>query len=386
MRPGPDRTQASCPLYEACGGCQLQHLSLEAQRQAKRAIVREAMRRIGALGVAVPPVVSAGSGLGYRNRVRFVLRRSGGDVEAGYRHLADAGRIVDVPDCPLAEPAVREAWRALRQAWGRNAEALPAGSELRITLRGTSDGAVGILVEGGAGTGDGERPIGHPDRVAAEVPGLRSYSWQPTAGRRRLLAGHATLTDRWQGVDFELGAGVFLQVNREASAAMDRYLDGLVGDRPGLLIADLYSGAGARAIRWAAEGAIVVACEVKEESCAAGRAAARGLDVHVAYDRGRVEDRIGELRPADLIVVNPPRRGLSRKVVGGLRRREAQALAYVSCDPATLARDLNRLRESWRTVSIQPFDAFPQTSHVECVAWLERRRSPVKGSAGSGPA
>jgi len=185
--------------------------------------------------------------------------------------------------------------------------------------------------------------------------------------------GQETLLDRWQGIEFDLPADVFLQVNRRVSAEMDRWLEERVGDLRGNSVLDLYSGVGARAIRWATFGARVTACEVNRRAVAACRQAAATAGAELAVDVGRVETRISGLLPADLIVVNPPRAGLSTRVAGALVSGSGRRLAYVSCDPATLARDLGRLQAAWKLVSVQPFDAFPQTAHVETIAWLHRR-------------
>ncbi len=365
---GPERRPPPCALFEVCGGCAVQHLDAAAQRKAKRMIVAEALRRIGGRSVDVPPLAAGARELGYRNRVRFALRRTPGGVAAGYHALGRPGDLVDVGDCPLAEEPVRRAWIALRESWGEGAGALPGGDRLELTLRGAVDGTLALHVRGG----EPGRP-GRPGELSSALDGLVSYVWDDDGGRRHLLSGEAELEDVWQGIGFRLGPGVFLQVNREVSGLMDRYLDGLIGPVEGLRIADLYAGVGARAIRWAGLGAAVVAVEADRGACTAGEQASRRADGSVTFVRARVEDARRAVVGADLVVVNPPRAGLSAGVAGALTRHEsARALAYVSCDPATLARDLCRLGDAWALESVQAFDAFPQTSHVETIAWLRR--------------
>jgi len=379
LAPGPGRRPPPCPYYGACGGCQLQHLAPAAQREAKRGAVRDALLRIGGVEVEVPPVCEAGPRLGYRNRVALTLRRGagGGDgradaagavVRAGYRARGEPDRIMDVTDCPLAEPAVGEAWRALRRAWGPGARHLPAGDELRITVRGSATGSVAVLVEGG-------RPdrAGHPERLAAAVPGLSTYAWRPHGKRRaRILAGEPALRERWQGFEVDLAPGVFLQVNRRVSEAVDRSLDEGLGSVDGLRILDLYAGVGTRALRWSLRGAEAAACEADPDAVAAGERAASRSGASPELHAGRVEDLLETLLPADVVVLNPPRAGLSREVARALREKGGAArLAYVSCDPATLARDLARLGDAWELAGLEAFDAFPQTAHVETLAWLE---------------
>jgi 23S rRNA (uracil1939-C5)-methyltransferase len=289
-----------------------------------------------------------------------------GTVVAGYRELGAPDRVIDVPDCPLAEPAVREVWHDLRRMWGQEAAALPAGGELRLTLRGSVAGDVDLLVEGGE-AGSRER-LGH---LVASVGGLVGCCH--VHDDESIPVGTAGLRDTWQGLEYDLPPGVFLQVNREVSARMDQWLDERVGSLAGRSVLDLYAGVGARAVRWAALGARVVACEISRAACEAGRSVARHAGSAVTFVEGRVEDSISDLLPVDVVVVNPPRAGLPRSVTSELVSRGASALAYVSCDSATLARDLVRLSDGWQVEEVQPFDAFPQTAHVETIAWMTRR-------------
>lgn len=367
LEPGPGRQKPPCPFYEGCGGCQLQHLERETELRAKRRAVRDALERIGGLaGVEVPAPVTAGPPFGYRNRVTFTLRRDGEEVRAGYHRWDDPERLIDVDDCPLAERPVRDAWKALRAEWGQGAERLPAGRELRLTLRASADGDVALLAAGGGGE------PGDPRAVAEAVPGLACYHWRPEGKGRRRLAGAERLPERWQGMELEVGPESFLQVNREVARRMEAYVDDLLEEVRGLRVLDLYAGLGLRALRWALEGARASACELNREAVEDGRRAARERGVSFPFRAGRVEDELRRLLPADLIVVNPPRAGLSEAAARGLKESGAAGAVYVSCDPATLARDVKRLEPAWSVTSVQPFDAFPQTAHVETVVSLRR--------------
>ncbi|MFW6192487.1 MAG: 23S rRNA (uracil(1939)-C(5))-methyltransferase RlmD [Gemmatimonadota bacterium] len=371
LAPGPDRRTAPCPHYERCGGCQLQHLEPAAQEAARRAAVADTLERIGGRDVEVEPIVAPGPQLGYRNRVSLTLRRGeGASVTAGYHVRDDPARLLDVDRCPLAEEPVNAAWRALREAWGPGARRLPSGAELRLTLRATHEGSVGLLVEGGEL--DGSRKESEASELLERVDELSSLHWRPEAGPLRRLAGAKRLEERWQGIELSLHPAAFLQVNRTVAARMEDHLDGLMGEVSGVRILDLYAGVGLRAMRWSERGADAVACEVHPGAVETGRRTARRHGVDVDMREGSVEEHVEQLLPADTAVVNPPRQGLSPEVAGSLGAAELAALAYVSCDPATLARDLKRLGEAWRVESVQPFDAFPQTAHVETIVWLTR--------------
>jgi len=355
-------------VYAECGGCRLQHLTPAEQRQAKRDLVQDALRRIGGFEMPVPALIAVGDEFGYRNRVTFSSIATSGIVQAGFRRIDDPSSVVDARLCLLAEAPIQSAWAVLREVWDRGMCDLPSEPDARLTIRAAMSGAVDLLVHGG-------EPFA-PDSLRSlmeQVPGLVGCHHVRPGRPPKTLVGEQTLLDRWQEIEFDLPADVFLQVNRRVSAEMDHWLEARVGDLDGRRVLDLYSGVGARAIRWANQGAQVTACEVSKRAVTACRRAASGAGAQLVAEAGRVEKRIDGLLPADLVVVNPPRAGLSRRVAEALVSGIAHRLAYVSCDPATLARDLGRLEPAWSLVELQPFDAFPQTAHVETVAWLHRR-------------
>lgn len=368
LRQGTGRRSAPCRVYDECGGCRLQHLAPAEQRQAKRDLVQEALRRIGGLDIPVPDLIAVGSEFGYRNRVTFSSIATSGSVQAGFRRIDDPATVIDVRLCLLAEAPVQSAWAAMREAWELGICDPPSQPDVRLTIRAAMNGAVDLLVHGG-------EPFA-PDTLRSlmeRVPGLMGCHHVRPGRPPKTLVGEETLPDRWQGIEFDLPADVFLQVNRRVSAEMDRWLEARVGDLAGRRVLDLYSGVGARAVRWATQGAQVTACEVSRRAVTTCRQAASGAGAQLVVEAGRVEKKIDGLLPADLVVVNPPRAGLSHRVAEALISGWARRLAYVSCDPATLARDLGRLEPAWNLVELQPFDAFPQTAHVETVAWLHRR-------------
>lgn len=352
------RRKAPCPVFGVCGGCRLQHLPADRQVEAKRRIVQDALGRIGSIGCEVPEPIRAGSELGYRNRITLTGR--GSDV--GYRGLYDPRAVIAITDCLLAEPPIRAAVDALSTGLG-----LPTGGELRVTIRASARGGTALFVEGGVEPGS-------PSAVAEGIPGLESYWWRDAAGGMQLLAGRPTFREMWQGLEFELPPEVFLQCNREVSAAMDTWLDDRIGSPTGRCLVDLYAGLGARAIRWAAAGGEVTACEVDRAACDACKGAALHAEARLRVVCGRAEDRLSLLDGAEVVVVNPPRTGLGVQVREALVAAQVPRLAYVSCDPATLARDLKGLQAAYEVLEVQPFDAFPQTAHIETIVWMAGTR------------
>ncbi len=389
---GEDRRDPPCPLYGSCGGCTLQHLAYPGQLRAKERMVLESLRRIGGLEVVPAPVVHPSPReFGYRNRMTFTLRRlRAGRVVAGLHERERPGRILEVDGrCLLAEDPVREAWAALREAWGPGANALPAGGELRLTLRGTEEGDVVLLVRGGRGRGT-------PERLLDAVPGLRAVWHRPSgSGAAEFLAGQVSVEERWLGERWTLEPEAFLQVNRSLARTLHEAVEDALGEVAGLRVVDAYCGTGmygrAAALRGAALATGI------ELDPAAARVAGRPGPAAFRVLEGRVSGRLHEALPADVVLLNPPRSGVEEGVMEELAEAPPARIVYASCDPATLARDVARLlrgagpaaagagsgedggEAGYRVARLELFDLFPQTANVETLLVLER------GSASGGP-
>ena len=371
--PSPDRVAPACPYYEECGGCTLQHVAYEQQLHWKGDTVREAFRRISHVDITALDVVPSPNERNYRSRMTFTLvRLPGGRVVAGFHHLGVPHRIVDVEDgCILPEPAVESAWTGLRKAWGDGARRLPSGRNLRLTLRSVDEGVI-LVVEGGRGPG-------RPDILLREVEGLVAVWSNTRDGGGRLLAGLKHVHDTRLGETIRTGPTTFLQVNTVASEALHRWVieQGRVG--PDEKVVDAYCGVGLYGWDLAKLGAEVLGIERDAE---AARAASRDSPEGFTVDAVAVEDRLAEALPADLVILNPPRIGVAAKVTETLVAAGPPRLIYVSCDPATLARDIGRLSSSYGVVGVRAFDLFPQTAHVEVVVVLERTADELgSGSA-----
>lgn len=365
IEPGPQRREAPCPRYERCGGCTLEHLEYDAQLRAKGALVTEALTRIGGRSdVPEPDVHRAPSETRYRNRATFTLRRLAHPrVVAGFHELGGPGRILDLGgECLLLEEGVAAAWEALRAGWGLHARHLPAGRELRLTLRGLADGTSILVIEGGSGRGT-------PEAILAAVDGLRAVWAAPGGGAPQLLAGEDQVEEEWLGERIVLQPGAFLQANRAGAAILHAHVLHEIGSPTGLRILDAYCGFGGTGRALARQGADVIGIEI--DARAREMVAGRPVEGFVVLE-GRVEDRLDEALPVDRVILNPPRQGAAREVMEALARGTASRVVYVSCDPATLARDLERLGPDFALRRLQVFDLFPQTAHVETVATLER--------------
>jgi 23S rRNA (uracil1939-C5)-methyltransferase len=362
LEPSPDRREAPCPFYARCGGCTLEHLQYPAQLRAKGRIVADALTRIGGLEVEAPEVVPSPQETHYRNRVSFaLLRRGRGDVVAGFHALGEPDDIVDVDGrCLLPEEAISRAWDGIRAHWGPDARLLPSGERLRLTLRANAEGAVSLLVEGGYSPGQ-------PQELVGLVDGLVGVWHRPAAQAPELVAGAPGLPETWGKDVVELSGAAFLQVNRQAAAILEAHVLQRIGDVGGMRVVDAYCGVGLHARRLARAGADVVGIELDPLAVEEAR---RGAPPRATFEEGPVEALLPAHLPADLVILNPPRAGMAPEVSDALVAHPAARLVYVSCNPATLARDLKRLSAAYRVDHVRSFDLFPQTAHVETVVLL----------------
>jgi len=374
LKPSPDRVQAPCPYAHpgGCGGCDWQHAALPAQRLLKAAVIRQQLRRIAGIDreVTVEPLPgdeddAAGStpGLGWRTRVQFAVRPDG---VAGLREHR-SHQVIDVGQCLIAHPAITDLGITGRRWPG-------ALSVEALVAPGTKERAVIITPGGKRGQAKGtpDRSVSAEEIAADAVLRRSGRSLTP-------LRGHSYLSQRAAGRDWRVSAGVFWQVHPSAADVLTGAVMTGLEPAPGEVALDLYCGAGlfagALAPAVGPDGAVIGV----EGDSAAVRDARHNLRewswarVHKG-DVAAVLSR-GGLPPARLVVADPPRAGLAREVVDflGEAQNGAARFTYVSCDPATLARDIGLLTaRGWSLEGLRGFDAFPMTHHVECVAILVR--------------
>ncbi len=346
-QPSSCRVEPACPHYVAdnCGGCQIQHLSYDSQLLAKSRLVADAMSRIGRRETSPPEVVAAPKQWRYRRKLTLALRRRPQGWVAGLHPYDSPGRVFPLADCPITEQRVVEIWRELLE----QAPLFPAVPSLRGAVRLLGDGASFVL--------EGGRKWPGAKRFFDSVPSLAALWWKPEGSPRRLLHDRRTSA--------EPGAS-FAQVNPEVAGEVDDYLRGRVLTHSPGTVVDAYAGAGDHAVALAAAGIQVTAIELDDEASAW---AASRLTAPSKVLTARVEDVLAEQLPADVVILNPPRGGVDERVTAALNTRPPRALFYVSCNPATLARDVARL-PGYRVASLRCFDMFPQTAHVESVCEL----------------
>lgn len=351
LTPSPDRVPPACVHYvrDRCGGCQLQHLGDAAQRLAKATIIRDAFQRIARRPLAVPEVRHGPAAWRYRAKLTLALRRSGAGWRAGLHRYDAPDEIFALEDCLITDQRVMDAWREILA----HAGLLPRAESLRASVRLLGQGAA-LVVEGGT-------HWTQADALLAAVPVLTGVWWTPAneGARRRLVAS--------RGAGQEHGAA-FTQVNATVAALMREHVLSLVRARAPRTVVDAYSGVGDTAEPVARAGATVVAIELDRE---ASQVCARRLPAGSRAVTGCVERALPSALPAELVILNPPRAGTTAAVTDALEQASPRprCIIYVSCDPATLARDVARL-PSYTVASVVGFDMFPQTAHVETVCEL----------------
>ena len=349
-RPSPLRTEPPCHHYtvDRCGGCQLQHMDYGAQLEAKGRIIADSLQRIGRRTVEAPAVRPSPRQWRYRRKLTLALRRRGNAWIAGLHPYDDPSAVFALRDCPITEEPVVAAWREVMGA----AEHLPDATALRGSILVTGTRAA-LTVEGGAGW----------PAVAQffdAVPALASLWWAREGGSRRLMADRGS-SDAADTSFAQVNAAVAERLHAEVVARVRMF-------NPATVV-DAYAGGGETAVALASGGARITAIELDR---AASRRCGSLLPEGSRAVAGRVEDHLAASLPADVVILNPPRAGVDQAVTSLLHDATPapRAIVYVSCNPATLARDIARL-PGYRVSSLEAFDMFPQTAHVETVCVLE---------------
>jgi 23S rRNA (uracil1939-C5)-methyltransferase len=363
----PQRIAPACPHFGACGGCNYQHAGYETQLAWKQAVLRETMERAG---VSLPQKIAVlnGEPWHYRNRIRLAFDARG---KAGYRGRRSHA-VVPIGECSIAAPLlVRAAIRLQEELISRTP--LLAVNEMALFCNAEETSVLASLQTSGSAKFGDEGLFRALQQALPEMCGLElSVEGRDRKAPRRVAQwGNGSIAYRAGGADYRVDHGAFFQVNRWL---VDPLLESVTAEATGHLAWDLFAGVGLFARQLSRRFHRVIAVESAPASSAALRSnldGTRGEAIH-ADAQGFLRRNADGERP-DLIVVDPPRSGLGTKITMHLVRVAAPSLVYVSCDPATLARDLKSLLAGGYQISALTLaDLFPQTFHLETVVHLRR--------------
>jgi len=350
LQPAAERSTPRCPHYMHCGGCHYQHLTYEAQLAAKTAILQDQLERIGGLAHLPMQPAWASQPWNYRNHIQFHLTSEG---QLGF-HAASSERIIPIQECHLPQPEINALWPQL------DLEAIP-GLE-RLAIRQGTDGDLQLILESS-----------DPQPPEMLIEGLPISAVHLSPAGALVLAGSESLVIDVQGHPFQVSAGSFFQVNTAMAEALVTHVMENLTLHPNSTVIDVYCGVGLFSAFLAPHVGRLVGIEASPAAC-------EDFTVNLdAYDHVELyEAAAEEVLPAwqgqpDVILVDPPRAGLTPTVIDACARLQPAQLVYVSCDPATLARDARRLiRAGFQLRLVTPFDLFPQTYHIESVSFWGR--------------
>jgi tRNA/tmRNA/rRNA uracil-C5-methylase (TrmA/RlmC/RlmD family) len=350
VAPSPDRVEPPCPLFGPgrCGGCKLQHIAPRRQAELLTTVIGDQLRRIGHFDVDDPAEMirpHGEDGLGYRHRARFAVDPSG---HLAFRR-AGSHDLIAVDDCPLLTVGARKVLRRIAGGWHGARE---------VTLQVGTDGRAALGVRASA-----SEPAGGDRKVKASAGNVAVPDDTPATDRRvsYTVAGHT----------FHAGAASFFQASVAAAEQLAGLVRRLTSVTPGEHVLELYAGVGLLSAALASDGAHVTAVEASTAACRDARANTAGLDVTVV--RASAGPHIRLRSPVDAVVLDPPRRGAGPEVMAWIATLRPARVTYVSCDPATFARDARALADhGFALTEVVGVDQFTHTGHVELVAAFHR--------------
>jgi 23S rRNA (uracil1939-C5)-methyltransferase len=394
VTPSDLRVEPPCPYVGRCGGCRLQHVRYEAQLAFKQRQVAECLARLGGLGPAeaipVAPIIGAPSAFGYRNKMEFTFAEADGRAIVGLHEAERFDAILDIDRCLLQSDALNAVLAEVRSfvretGWSVYQQETEAGLLRFLMLReGQLTGE--IMVNLVTASPDVATARALADRLQARCPGVTAVVLNVNPKKAAVavgveehpIAGDEVIRERLGGLTFAISANSFFQTNTRQAER----LFGIVGEYAGLTgqetVFDLYAGTGAISLILARQARAVYGIEVVPAAVEDAQRNARANGItNCTFLTGEVRHVLPDLARqgvrADVVIADPPRAGFHPKALAGVLAQAPRRIVYVSCNPATLGRDLGTLHAGgYRIAAVQPIDMFPHTAHIEVVARLER--------------
>lgn len=385
------RTTPPCPVYHKCGGCQLQHMHYEQQLIGKKDILIQALERYTKLPVEsldIRDTIGMEDPWFYRNKSQFQVGKRDGMIIAGL-YSPNSHRLIDIPDCIVQQPVLNDALNVVKEILrdlniSIYDEKKNQGSVKTIVTRvGVATGEIQVVLV----TATEELP--KKELIVSEIqkrlPKVTSIIHNVNKKKTPLvfgdrsfpLAGPQTIRERLKDQSYALSARAFFQLNPEQTVKLyDEVKEAaqLTGKEK---VVDAYCGSGTIG-RWVGEGAAEIrGMDVIPESIEDARENAKELNMKTVYEVGTAEEWLPkwlkEGWKPDVVIVDPPRTGCDQKLLQTIRKVKPERFIYVSCNPSTLAKDIDQLSSLYDVEYTQPVDMFPQTAHVESVTKLVRK-------------
>lgn len=389
LEPSPHRIRPNCIVADKCGGCQWQHIDYHYQLEAKQNLVIQALEHIGGFtSPSVAPILTTETSLAYRNKATYPLKRSAtGQVQAGYYHQG-SHQLINLNQCPVQDarlnPLLAEIKQDIEQlGWSVYNEERHQGRLRHLSLRiGRRTGEMLLTLV----TTDWrlQNLDAQAQKWLSRYPKLVGICVNRNPNRTnvifgdetRCIAGQPYLQEEFAGLQLQLKSETFFQVNTEVAEALLAAIVEQLALKGDEILVDAYCGIGTFTLPLAQRVRQAMGLEVHPASVEQAQLNAQlnGIS-NVTFKTGAVETLLPQLEiKPDVVLLDPPRKGCDRAVIEALLMSAPKHIVYISCKPATLARDLKLLCHTGRyqLVHVQPADLFPQTPHVECAAFLVR--------------
>lgn len=392
LTPSAHRVEPDCPYFPRCGGCALRHMDYEQELALKQAHVQSCLTRIGGQTISALPITGAAQTDGYRNKVQFPVQEQDGRPVAGF-FSGKTHRVIPVRHCRI-QPDCADAIRGAVLAWMEQYhiraydEQTHTGYIRHIYIRfGAESGQILVCIVANCAQLPKKKQL--VAALLAAEPGITTIVFSPNTKKGNTvlgtefhpLYGDGTITDTLCGLQFRLSAPAFYQVNHAQAERLYEKAVQLAGLTGNETVLDLYCGTGTITLCLARHAKKAIGVEIVPQAIedAKFNAAQNGMEnaEFFCMDAGQAAKMLADRRTRpDVILVDPPRKGVSADVIEAIGTMAPQRVVYVSCDPATLARDLKLLTAAGYTLrTAEAFDLFPRCAHVETVCLLSKRNA-----------
>lgn len=392
MKVSPERVTPPCPIYETCGGCQLQHLSYPAQLDFKKDLLKQALHKFKPKNFEtyqLPKTIGMKNPWNYRNKAQFQLRKIDGEIEAGL-YQADSHRLVPITDCLVQQPATTKVMNILVELL--NKYQLPIYNE-----RKNSGIFRTLMVRVGIKTGEVQvvfitqskklpQKVALIDEITQQLPEVVSIMQNVQNKRTSLVMGDETLhlwgkdsiKEQLNEVVFDLSPRAFFQLNPEQTEILYEQAISSLDIRKNETVVDAYCGVGTIGLSVAKQAKEVRGMDIVPAAIIDAKNNAQRLGFeNTHYEVGTAEELLPKwledgFKP-DAIIVDPPRTGLDSKLLHAILRTPPRKMVYISCNVSTLAKDLVQLAKIFKVDYLQSIDMFPQTARCEVVVKLTKK-------------